>query len=93
MLRRPRLNEGCLGVYVSKHRRGSALLGVFLKAALGRLRSDPKIEHMRARSIVVDSVLPRIKASNDGEIEILTFPLSYCIRPKALHVLVPPSSA
>jgi diacylglycerol kinase family enzyme len=93
MPQRPRLNQGCLGVYVSKHRRGSALIGALLKAAaLGRWRSDPKIEHMRARSMVVESVLPRIKASNDGEIEILTFPLTYSIRSHALRVLVPPSA-
>jgi diacylglycerol kinase family enzyme len=92
MPHRPRLDQGCLGVYISTHRRGSALLGVRLKATLGRWRSDPNIEHMRAQSIVVDSVLPRIKASLDGEIEILTFPLTYVIRPQALRVLVPPAS-
>jgi diacylglycerol kinase family enzyme len=93
MPHRPRLDQGCLGVYISTHRRGSALLRVRLKATLGRWRSDPNIEHMRAQSIVVDSVLPRIKASNDGEIEILTFPLTYALRPQALRVLVPPASA
>jgi diacylglycerol kinase family enzyme len=88
---RPRLDQGCLGIYVSTHRRGSAILAVLVKAALGRWRTDPNIEHMRARSMVVESVLPRIKASNDGEIEILRFPLTYAIRPQALRVLVPSS--
>jgi diacylglycerol kinase family enzyme len=91
MLHRPRLDQGCLGVYVSKHRRGTAILGVLFKAALGRWRSDPNIEHMRVRRIVVDCALPRIKASNDGEIEFLTVPLTYAIRPQALRVLVPGS--
>jgi diacylglycerol kinase family enzyme len=93
MLHRPRLDQGCLGVYISKHRRGSALLGVRVKAALGRWRSDPNIEHMRAQSIVVDSALPCIKASNDGEMEMLRFPLTYSIRPQALRILAPPPSA
>jgi diacylglycerol kinase family enzyme len=92
MLHRPRLNQGCLGLYIAKHRRGSAALGALFNAALGRWRSDPNIEHMRERSIVVDAFPPRVKASNDGELEILTSPLTYAIRPLALRVLVPPSS-
>jgi diacylglycerol kinase family enzyme len=93
MLHRPRLNQGCLGLYISKHRRGPAVLGALFKAALGRWRSDPDIEDTRGRSIVVDSFLPRIKVSNDGELETLTFPLTYAIRPLALQVLVPASNA
>ncbi|HZA01084.1 MAG TPA: diacylglycerol kinase family protein [Hyphomicrobiaceae bacterium] len=91
--RRPQLDLGRLGLYVSKHRRGSALLGVLLKVTLGRWRSDHNIEHVRGRRIVIDSTLPRIKTSNDGEIETLAFPLTYSIRPLALQVLVPSSSA
>jgi diacylglycerol kinase family enzyme len=93
MLRRPQLDQGRLGVYISKHRTGAAFAGVFLKVLLGRWRGDPAIEHLRARRIVIDSSLPRIKVSNDGDFETLTFPLTYAIRPQALKVLVPPASA
>jgi diacylglycerol kinase family enzyme len=92
MPHRPHLDQGRLGVYMSKHQRGAALLGALLKAALGRWRSDPNIERLHGRSIVIHSQLPSIKASNDGEVETLTFPLTYAIRPLALQVLVPPAA-
>jgi diacylglycerol kinase family enzyme len=93
MLHRPQLDQGRLGLYISKHRSGAALAGALIKAALGRWSGDPNIEHLRARRIVIDSSLPRITVSNDGEVETLEFPLTYAIRPLALKVLVLPASA
>lgn len=93
MPHRPHLDEGCLGLYLSKHQSGARLSGVLLKAAVGRWRGDPNIEHFRAPRIVIDADLPHIKASTDGEVETLTFPLTYTIVPRALKVLAPRASA
>jgi diacylglycerol kinase family enzyme len=88
-LTRPVLDAGQLAVYASRHRSGWALARAFLRAILGRWKGDPHIEQFRGHEITVRVARPRVKVSNDGEIETLSTPLRYKTHPKALNILLP----
>lgn len=89
MLRRPSLDRGELGIYVSRHENGLALAVAFVRAMLGRWRSDPNLEETIAHTCVISSRKPALRVSNDGEVEIIETPLRYRSLPGALKVLAP----
>lgn len=69
------------------------LIACFL-AAIGRWRSNSRLEVTAVRRIALESRRDQITVSVDGEIEKCAPPLSFRVRPKALKVLMPaPSEA
>ena len=90
MLKRPVLDRGELGVFVSRHENGFGLAVAFVRAMLGRLRSDPKMEVSIAHKLEISTRKRALRVSNDGEVEIIETPLRYRSLPKSLKVLAPP---
>jgi diacylglycerol kinase family enzyme len=87
---RQRLDAGRLSLYVA-HRTGRlGLLRLALSAMLGRLREAHDFDALCAREIWVETRRPkRIPVATDGEVNVLSTPLHYRIRPGALKVIVP----
>jgi diacylglycerol kinase family enzyme len=90
MLKRPALDRGELGVFVSRHENGFGLAVAFLRAMLGRLRSDPNLEVSVAHKLEISTRKRALRVSSDGEVEIIETPLLYRSLPKSLKVLAPP---
>jgi diacylglycerol kinase family enzyme len=89
MLRRPALDRGELGIYVSRHESGLSMAVAFVRAMLGGWRSDPNLEETIAHSCEISSSKTAMRVSNDGEVEIIETPLIYRSLSKSLKVLAP----
>jgi diacylglycerol kinase family enzyme len=89
MLKRPALDRGELGVFVSRHENGFSLAVAFLRAMLGRWRSDPNLEVSIAHKLEISTRKTALRVSSDGEVEIIETPLRYRSLPKSLKVLAP----
>ncbi|RKE05808.1 diacylglycerol kinase family enzyme [Catellatospora citrea] len=91
---RPRLDAGILAVYVTRDRTNWDLVALATKLFHGSWQRDPRIrtyegENVQVRSSRVESM----SVMSDGEIDRLTMPLRYEIRPRALAVLAPGAAA
>lgn len=87
---RERLDAGHLSLYVA-HRTGRfGLLRLAVSALLGRLGQAHDFDALRAEEIWVETRRPkRIPVATDGEVNVMTTPLHYRVRPGALKVIVP----
>jgi diacylglycerol kinase family enzyme len=87
---RERLDAGRLSLYVA-HRTGRlGLLRLALRALFGRLRQAGEFDALSAEEIWVETPRPRrLYVATDGEVAVMTTPLHYRVRPKALRVIVP----
>jgi diacylglycerol kinase family enzyme len=86
---RKRIDAGQLSFYAPRHRGRTGLLRLALRALSGRLSEDAGFEIHSAREIVIDSKHPSLQVATDGEVNVMSTPLVYRIRPGALRVLVP----
>jgi diacylglycerol kinase family enzyme len=82
-------DAGHLVVYHARRLSMARLLRLAIAMALGTWRSDGELEAHPVRRLVVVSRRRRLRVMNDGEPMLLTPPLRYRIRPRALLVLVP----
>ena len=83
------LNAGKLGLYLT-HRTGR--LGLFrlaLRALLGRLEQAEDFDVFCVPEATIETHHGRLLVATDGEVNWMTTPLHYRIRPAALRVLVP----
>jgi diacylglycerol kinase family enzyme len=87
--KRQRLDEGWLGLYISRHYTFWQTAMLMLRASLGMWHGDPKFERHKLHKLTINAKRPQLRVSNDGELLKLNTPLHYSIRPKALKVLVP----
>lgn len=87
--RRRALDEGKLGLYISKHHTVLQTLWLLIRASLGMWSGDPKFERQELKKLTIESRRRHLIVSNDGELLKLRTPLRYSIRPKALTVLLP----
>lgn len=87
---RERLDAGRLSLYVA-HRTGRlGLLRLALRALFGRLRQTKDFDALSAEEIWIETRRPkRMYVATDGEVTVMTTPLHYRVRPKALRVIVP----
>jgi diacylglycerol kinase family enzyme len=86
--RRPRLDGGCLWLYVT-HRVGRlGLLGLGLGALLGLLRPG-QFDSITTQTLTVESHHRQLRVATDGEVSLMETPLRYNLRPLALRVVVP----
>jgi diacylglycerol kinase family enzyme len=86
---RTSLEKGDLCVYFANRTGRLGMLRLALRALVGRLRQDSDFNALCATEVVIDTHRPRISVAFDGEVETLTPPLTYRIRPRALNVVLP----
>jgi diacylglycerol kinase family enzyme len=86
---RPRIDDGCLSLYVAPLAGRARLLMLALRALLGRLRPARDFEASVASEIVVESGHRMLRVATDGEVTLMAPPLRYRIEPRALVVLRP----
>ncbi|MEO6579819.1 MAG: diacylglycerol kinase family protein [Sphingomicrobium sp.] len=90
---RDRLDDGRLSVMVARKSGRLGLIRAMLVALVGSSGSDQLIELDNVTRLQVASRRSHLTVSSDGETLRLAPPLDYLIRPKALWVIAPPSSA
>ena len=87
--RRAEISDGKLSVYFL-HRSGrKGLFLLVLRTIFGRLRQTRDFEEISVEEIIFETKKNRILVAFDGEVETLSTPLKYKIRPNALRVIVP----
>jgi diacylglycerol kinase family enzyme len=87
--RRARLSGGELCLFVAKPRGRLGVVGLLLRAALGRLDRARDFEQHRLEKVTIHSRHRRLTVALDGEVFRLHTPLHYRTRPGALRVIVP----
>jgi diacylglycerol kinase family enzyme len=87
--RRKALDEGTLGLYISRHYSLAQTVWLLIRAAFGQWHGDPRFERQQLHKLTINSRHSHLRIANDGELMKLKTPLNYVIRPKALTVLVP----
>lgn len=87
---RARLDQGMLVLYVLKRLSLLNLVRLTLGMLAGRWRQDRALAVETTESVVLQMKQPRVKVMIDGEVETLTTPLAFRIRPLALSILAPP---
>jgi diacylglycerol kinase family enzyme len=86
---RTRLDLGQLGIYIVHPAGLSGYAALAVRLALGRWRQDAAVRAFQADAARIDSRRRAIQVMNDGEIRLVSPPLTYRIRPGALLVLAP----
>jgi YegS/Rv2252/BmrU family lipid kinase len=86
---RSSLRDGCLSIYTTQRRTRLGLLGLALRALLGRLRQADDFAVARAEQLTIDSRHRRLWIATDGEISVMQPPLAFRVLPRALEVIVP----
>lgn len=86
---RSALDRGELCLCVTKHQSPLGLLRLGLRAMVGRIRDERDLVYSSVAAVEIDSRLPVLRVSLDGEVMTLPPPLRYVIRPGALTVLAP----
>lgn len=89
MFRRAVLDRGVLTLHVSRGFSMAWSLRMLLRMALGAWKRDEGLAILGAAAFTILSRRRRLRVMNDGEAVVLTTPLQYEIRPRALQVLVP----
>ncbi|MEW5422493.1 diacylglycerol kinase family protein [Amorphus sp. 3PC139-8] len=89
VLTRASLDGGQLVIYALKPITPWRLIGLALSMVMGRWRNDQRLLRLPVQSARITTRRKRVRVMNDGETVLITPPLDYAIRPKALKVLVP----
>lgn len=87
------LTRGQLSLYVAQRTSRMGLLRLALRSLFGRLRQARDFDILLATEITVETHRRRLPVATDGEVNWMQAPLHYRIRPRALNVLVPSSTA
>lgn len=93
LLQRERLDHGVLTLYASRHESGFAFAASFLRGLTGRFKDDRRIEIHQGQRMRIEAKQRKVVVTNDGELETMSFPLEFEIRPRALTVLIPTANA
>lgn len=88
-LSRQSLDTGRLEVHIAICSGRLSLLWLAVEALLGRWRSSARLQTFSAREVQVASTRRRLMLSLDGEVAVMTPPLHFRVRPRALKVLMP----
>ncbi|HEX2541914.1 MAG TPA: diacylglycerol kinase family protein [Caldimonas sp.] len=81
------IQDGRLSLYVAQRPGRLRLLLLVLRALIGGLRQARDFSAMTAAEIVVESRHHRLRVATDGEVTVMTPPLTYRIRPSSLGVM------
>lgn len=86
---RNRLDRGVLSIYITHGTSRLKLIALALRALVGRLRNDKDFLALRSDEVKIQTARKRVRVAFDGEIEVMTAPLEYRVRSRALRVIVP----
>lgn len=89
VLTRSSLDGGKLVVYALKPITPWRLIGLLVAMIMGRWRHDARLQRFAVETVRITASRKRVRLMNDGETLLVTPPLEYRIRPKALRVLGP----
>ena len=89
---RSKLDSGRLWVCTAPKTDRINIWRAALRTLVGR-PTDQQLDAFEAKELWLDPGTSRINVSTDGEVSVMEAPLHYRIRPRALGVLVPDSSA
>lgn len=87
--KRERLDQGCLGVVVSRHQGRLGLLRMAWDALLGRLAQSQDLETLATGEVRIETGHAQMRVATDGEVTMMSTPLQYRSRPQSLRVAVP----
>jgi diacylglycerol kinase family enzyme len=83
------LDKGQLSLYVAQRTGRLGLLRFAWRALFGGLRNEKDFDALCCTQIWIETRRRRLHVATDGEVTIMTTPLHYRVRPRALRVLVP----
>lgn len=86
---RSSLRDGCLSVYTTRRRGRLALLGLAVRALVGRLHQAQDFSNIQAARLRIETRHRRLWVATDGELNAMTTPLEFRVLPGALRVIVP----
>lgn len=86
---RERLDRGLLSIYITHRMSRLRLIGLALRAVVGRLREDKDFLALRSNEVNIHTAHKRLRVALDGEITVMQPPLNYRVRARALRVIVP----
>jgi diacylglycerol kinase family enzyme len=86
---RQSLDRGTLTLYTLKHLNARDFVRLTVGMILGNWQNDEALAMESVRGVTIDTRHTLIKVMLDGEVDTLTTPLEFAIRPKALSVIVP----
>lgn len=89
VLTRSSLDGGKLVLYALKPITPWGLVGLMVAMVMGRWRHDSRLRRFAVEKVTITAQRKRVRLMNDGETLLVTPPLDYRIRPKALRVLGP----
>ncbi|MDO8606317.1 MAG: lipid kinase MamU [Phaeospirillum sp.] len=88
-LSRESLDTGTLEIHVAACSGRLSLLWLVLETFFGHWRASRRLQTFAAKEVRVTSRKHRVMVSLDGEVTVLSSPLVFKVRPKALNVLIP----
>jgi diacylglycerol kinase family enzyme len=83
------LDKGKLSLYITNRTGRWGLVRLALRALLGRLREEKDFLALCTEEIRIQTRRKRLRVAFDGEVVVMTSPLHYRVRPRALRVIVP----
>lgn len=84
------MDAGQLSLYVAHRTSRLGLLRLAWRALFGGLRDQEDFNAMCTKEVWIETRRPkRLRVATDGEVNVMTTPLHYRVRPGALRVLVP----
>ncbi|WP_458096091.1 diacylglycerol/lipid kinase family protein [Roseomonas sp. WA12] len=92
MFHRSRLDGGTLHLYVSRNFSIGWSAKMLIAMALGMWKRSSDIHILTSPAFSIHSRRRSLVVMNDGEGSVLSTPLQYTLRPRALLVLAPPSA-
>lgn len=86
---RQSLDQGTLALYRLKQLTTRDLVRLTIRMILGNWRDDEALAIETVRGVTIETRQSLVKVMLDGEVETLSAPLEFVIRPQALSVIVP----
>jgi len=83
------LDKGKLSLYITNRTGRWGLIRLALRALFGRLREEKDFLALCTEEITIQTRRKRLRVAFDGEVDVMTSPLHYRVRPRALRVIVP----
>ena len=86
---RSSLCDGCLSIYTTRRHGRLGLLRLAVRALAGRLQQARDFSSLHASSLRIETRRRRLWVATDGELNVMTTPLTFRVLPRALSVVVP----
>lgn len=86
---RSRLDAGHLSIFLAPECGRFEILSLPVRALTGRLSAGAPFAGFQADQVTVNVARQQVRVALDGELSLLSSPITYRVRPGALNVLVP----